>query len=313
MPEDYYHILGVTRDASQTEIEKAYRDLARQHHPDLNPADNTAKEKFKRVQAAFDVLGDPEQRKKYDRYGSAFDFSGGGSQGGYHGQIPPGFENFDFSQLFGDHAGGGHGGYADIFSQFGGATGTRGRKRVRRGGDIHYELNLPFTTAVLGGEAQLRIRRSTGNLETLSVKIPLGIEDGKKIRLRGQGEQPPQGRGPAGDILITIHVSPHACYTRRGNNLEIEVPITVTEAALGAKVEIPTPKGKITLTVPPGTSGGTKLRVKGHGVVATGGQPGDLLAEIRITVPSQIDAQTTDLFRQIGQRNPENPRGELRW
>ena len=313
MSEDYYQTLGVSRGASQAEIDKAYRELARKHHPDVNPDDKGAKDRFKRIQAAFDVLGNADKRKKYDLYGADFEHIGGGPRGGFRGQVPPGFADFDFDQLFGRQSGGGQAGFEDILRQFGGAAGARTGTRTRRGRDIHHELTVPFATAVLGGEAQLHIRRTSGETETISVKIPPGIENGKKIRLRGQGEKPPRGGGPAGDIMITVHVSPHPCFARRGNHLEIKVPLTVSEAVLGAKVEIPSPKGSITLTVPPGTSGGTKLRVKGQGIAPPKGAAGDLFAEIQIIVPKKIDQDTAELFRQIGKKEPENPRGGLMW
>ena len=165
---------------------------------------------------------------------------------------------------------------------------------------------MPFVTAVLGGEAQLRISRETGRVETINVKIPVGIEDGKKIRLRGQGGS---DADEPGDLLIKVHVLPHPYFSRRGDHLDVKVPVTLDEAALGAKVDVPTPKGTISLRVPAGTSSGAKLRVKGHGVAAKGRPPGDLFAEIQIQLPKPLDAESLELIKQLAARAaPTNPR-----
>jgi DnaJ-class molecular chaperone len=316
MADDYYKILGVARNASQTEIEKAYRDLARKYHPDLNPDDKAAKEMFQQVQRAFDVLGDAEKRELYDRYGASFETMGagaghGGGPGGFH------FEDFDLGQFFGERFGPGVGpDLGDIFRQFrqGGPRPGPGATAAPpgRGGDIHHAVDVPFGIAIGGGEVHVTIHRRTGKSETIAVKIPPGIEDGKKIRVRGQGDTP-MGGGSRGDILLTVHVAPHPCFQRRGNNLHVRVPVTLAEAALGAKVDIPTPRGTVALRVPPGTSSGAKLRVKGHGVAPRNGSPGDLLAEIQIVLPKTLDDEEREAIRWIGNRHPQNPRGNLRW
>ena len=159
---------------------------------------------------------------------------------------------------------------------------------------------------------QITVERPTGKTETLAVKIPAGIEDGKKIRIRGQGQPAPRG-GTPGDILITIHVAPHPYFQRRGNHLLVRVPVTLGEAVGGAKVDLPTPRGTVTLSVPPGTSSGTKLRVKGHGVTPKNGPPGDLLAEIQIVLPKQLSDADRQAIRQIDQRYSQDPRKDLRW
>jgi DnaJ-class molecular chaperone len=325
MADDYYKTLGVARDASQDDIQTAYRKLARKYHPDLNPEDKDAKKKFQEVQTAFDVLNDPSKRELYDRYGSSFESMGaGGPRGGpggrasWSGGAGPGVEEVDLSQFFGERYGGDPSGvFGDIFSQFRRADPTRGQRTApsRKGGDIVSELDIPFTTAVLGGEAQLSVRRRTGQVETISVKIPAGIDEGKKIRLRGQGEA--AARGTPGDILITVHVAPHPYFHRHGNNLEVRVPVTLAEAALGAKVDVPTPKGVISLRVPAGTSAGAKLRVRGHGVAPKGADPGDLFAEIQIVLPKSLDDQSRDLIKQLddhwNSQQAQNPRRDLRW
>jgi DnaJ-class molecular chaperone len=171
---------------------------------------------------------------------------------------------------------------------------------------------IPFQTAVTGGEARLMVQRPTGEVETITVKIPAGIEEGKKIRLRGQGEPGPRG-GPAGDLIVVVRISPHPFFERKGRNLEVRVPVTLAEAALGGKVDIPTPKGTIALTIPPRTSSGRRLRVKGYGVPSSDGSRGDLFAEIQIVLPAHLDEKDQELIRQLEERHHLAPRAELKW
>lgn len=315
MATDYYSTLGVSRNASQEEIQKAYRTLARKYHPDKNPNDATAKKKFQEVQAAFEVLSDPEKRKRYDQFGA--DFESVGAAGGprtwrYTTSSGPQPFPFDLNDLFGGDDVEGGGGFADLFRQFSRAGGGRTAARAARGNDLRHELTVPFNTAVLGGEAALTIQRQSGKVETLRVKIPAGIDEGKKIRLRGQGE-PGVGGAPPGDVVLTIHVAPHPFFRRTGNRLDVRVPVTLAEAALGSKVDVPTPHGTISLTVPPNTSSGTRLRVKGHGVRPANQPPGDLFAEIQIVLPEGLSAADRQLLAEISNRYPQNPRAELRW
>jgi DnaJ-class molecular chaperone len=322
MAEDYYKTLGVSRSASQDEIRKAYFELARKFHPDKNP-EKDAKKKFQKIQAAFDVLNDAQKREMYDRYGSSFEAMGAGGPrgpgrgpgpGGFEGG-PQGFEDVDFSQFFGDKFGA-EGGpdLSNIFSQFR-RTAGRSRKPAsarRRGADIEHEMTVPFQTAISGGDVQIRVERPSGKAETLTVKIPAGIEDGKKIRLRGQGEPGPSG-GTPGDLFLTIHLAPHPYFQRKGDNLLLRVPVTLGEAAVGAKIDVPTPKGMVSLRVPPGTSGGTKLRIKGRGVTPKSGPPGDLLAEIQIMIPKDLDDADRQAIEAIDRKHELHPRAELRW
>jgi DnaJ-class molecular chaperone len=323
MAEDYYKTLGIDRNASQADIEKAYRALARKYHPDMNPDDKTAKKKFQQVQAAFDVLSDASKRELYDRYGSSFESAGrAGPQPGGAGwspqQGPPGFEDIDLSQFFGERFGGGAGGGErggfDFFSQLGrGARGGKGRRAAApgRGADLSAELEIPFNLAVTGGEAHVTLDRG-GHPETLAVKVPPGIDEGKKIRLRGQGEPSADGGAP-GDLLITVHVASHPWFQRRGDHLHVRLPVTLREAAEGAKVDVPTPKGMVSMRVPPGSSSGKKLRIKGRGVEAKGRPPGDLFAEVQIILPPGLDEASTEMIRKIDEAHPTHPREHLQW
>jgi DnaJ-class molecular chaperone len=315
MATDYYATLGVSRTASQDEIQKAYRKLARKYHPDKNPDDATAKKKFQEVQSAFEVLSDEEKRKRYDQFGADFESIGAGRGAGdgpqwrYTTSSGPQTYPFDINDLFGGGEETSGGGFSDLFRQFGGGRARRA-PRTARGNDLRHELTVPFATSVLGGEAALMVQRRDGNVESIKVKIPAGIEEGKKIRLRGQGE-PGEGNGPAGDILLTIHVSPHPQFRRVGSRLEVRVPVTLAEATQGAKVDVPTPQGTITLTVPPNTSSGKKLRVKGHGIKTN--PPGDLFAEIQIVLPENLSTTDRQTLAEVSGRYPQNPRSELRW
>jgi DnaJ-class molecular chaperone len=331
MAEDYYATLGVGRGASQDDIQKAYRKLARKYHPDMNPDDKAAQKKFKEVQQAYDVLSDEKKRKMYDQFGPQFEQMAGGAGSQWSGQVPPGYGGFDFSGGGGDanlppelqdllrqFTGGGGGGFqfGGGGFQFGGGPSPRRRGKrgaAQPGADIRHEVEVPFRTAVMGGEVNLRLVRPKGKSETIAVKIPAGIEDGKTIRLRGQGEPSPNG-GPPGDLLITVHSQAHPNYRRDGLDLIARVPVTVAEAALGAKVDVPTPHGTISLKVPPGTSSGTRLRAKGQGIKTSDGRTGDLYAEIAITVPKQIDEQSAELVKQLDARwKQASPRADLAW
>ena len=335
MADDYYATLGVSRTASAEEIQQAYRKLARKYHPYLNPDDAAAKKKFHDVQTAFDVLNDEKKRKLYDQYGSAYESVGGGPQGwpggsgagqGFPGGGFPGSggaghgfpeksfgggQGFDINleDLLG-RGGGGGGGFADLFKQFG--SRKRQQAKPARGNNLKFELTVPFTTAVSGGEAQISIRRATGDMETLQVKIPIGIEDRKKIRLRGQGEPSPNG-GPKGGLRITVQVAPQPYFRRTGKRLDVRVPVTLFEALHGAKIDMPTPQGTITLSIPPGTSSGRELRVKGHGVAPKKGTPGDLFAEILIVLPKSLDEADRKQLETLTDKYSDDPRSDLRW
>lgn len=331
MATDHYATLGVGKTATPDEIQKAYRKLARKYHPDMNPNDATAKKKFQEVQSAFEVLSDADKRKRYDQFGSDFEsmggFPGGGPGAGprtwrYTTTGPQGqpFDVNDLGDLFGGGGGAevGGGGFADLFKQFSRSRGSKRAAPAERGNDLKHDLTVPFNSAVMGGEAAVSVQRQDGDVETIQVKIPAGIDDGKKIRLRGQGV-PGTGDAPAGDILLTIHVSPHPFFRRTGNRLDVRVPITLAEATLGAKVDVPTPHGEggrpgvITITVPPNTSSGKRLRIKGHGVRPGNGPAGDLFAEIQVVLPEKLSEGEREQIAEISNRYPQNPRAELRW
>ncbi len=317
MADDYYKTLEIARNASQADIQKAYRDLARKHHPDMNPDNPRAIKKFQEIQAAFDVLNNPEKREMYDRYGSSFETMGqGGPQGAGWGAGPGGGgnpEDIDFGQFFGDRFGEGGGGLGDIFSHFRQAAGRgAGGSSKRRGGDVASEVTIPFGTAISGGEIQLSLRRESGETDTIVVKIPPGIEGGKKMRLRGKGEPAP-GRGTAGDLMLTVHVATHPFFSRKGNDLHVRLPVTLGEAVAGASVDVPTPSGTVSIHIPQGTSSGKKLRIKGHGVLLKNGAKGDLLAEVLIVLPAKLSEEDRETIRQIDVRSPSDPRQTLRW
>lgn len=328
---DLYEVLGVDRGTSPEDLKRAYRNLARKHHPDLNPDDKTAAEqRFKEVQEAYDVLGEPEKRKLYDLYGhSAFEGAaaagpraGGAEWSARHGGAD--FENIDFSQFFGNAAGprpgttgaegfdSGGGIFEEILGRVrGGRRANRAGASPHGGTDVHSSLRIPFQTAVTGGEQSIVIGRPDGSSESLSVRIPSGIDDGAKIRLKGKGNPGPAGT-PAGSLVITVQVDPHPSFRRVGRDLQIDLPISVSEAILGARLDCPTLAGMKTLTIPPGSSSGQKLRLKGQGVPSRGEQAaGDLHAVLKVVVPKTIDDESRALIEQFASRNPSDPRRGL--
>jgi DnaJ-class molecular chaperone len=289
--------------------------LARKFHPDVNPDDKNAKKKFQEIQTAYDVLKDPKKREMYDRYGSSFEQAaqgGGGPRGGPTWSHNAGPEDFDFAQFFG--GGEAPGGMGDIFNQFRRGRGSQRRSRSSQatGTDVEAEVEIPFNLAVTGGESQLTLTRESGESETLTVRIPAGVDDGKKLRLRGRGEAGVNG-GPRGNLLVKVRIATHPYFTRRGGNLYVRLPVTLREAAEGAKVDVPTPKGTVSLRVPPGSSSGTKLRIKGLGVAAADRPAGDLFAEVQIMLPAKLDDAALGQIKQLDSRYPLEPRRDLRW
>ncbi len=403
---DYYEILGVKKSASADEIRKAFRKLARKYHPDVNPGDKAAEEKFKALSEANDVLSDPKKRKIYDQVGfysdnidpataEAYARAGGGSAGGggFPGGFPGGqpdggqgvhfdFGGFDFSDLV-DNAGrgrksgggGGGGSFRDIFgSIFGGGHGAAAAEEgPEPGTDLEYQVNVPFWTAIRGGVMRLNITRhdvcsnchgqgfleapgkcpecnGTGQItqtggrmkfnvqcprchgtgknlttcptchgegtvtktEPLEVRIKAGTRDGQRIRVPGKGNAGAHG-GTPGDLYAIIRTEPHPIFRRDGDDIYLTVPVNATEAALGAKIEVPTIDGRALLKIPPGTQSGQKLRLREKGVPSATreGVRGDEIVEITVNVPMPRDERTKELLRELAKLNPEDPRAEL--
>jgi DnaJ-class molecular chaperone len=304
--EDLYQTLGVSKSASKDEIRKAHRKLAMKYHPDKNPDDVAAREKFKRIQEAYDVLSDDEKRSAYDRYGADFEkIRGTGYQPGAGG-----FEGLDLDQIFGGGGGGRGGaqfdGFSDFFEQLmGGRAGHPKQHRPQqapaapqRGANLRHELDIPLRTAVLGGTTEFYL-----NNEKFSVNIPPGVETGSKIRLRDRGQHSPNG-GPRGDMILLIKVWDHKHFRRNGRNLELSLPVTLAEAVLGAKIDVPTPTGTVTMSVPPCSSSGRRLRLKGQGVKSNDGSAGDLIVVLEIEMPKSIDEESVELIKQFAAKNP---------
>lgn len=301
LEKDFYKVLGVSKDVSEADLKKTFRKLARKHHPDSNPGDAQAEAKFKEISEAYDVLSDPQQREEYDQIRT---MGAGGARFTSGGQ---GFE--DIFSGFGHQGGsfsfqGAPGGFEDLFGgMFGGAA-----RGPQRGRDISTSTVLDLETAVAGTTITLR----TSSHETTKVRIPAGVKDGQKIKIRGKGEPSPDG-GEPGDIILTVNVRKHPVYRREDNNLRLTVPITFTEAVLGATIEVPTlGGGSVKLRVQPGTPSGRVLRVKGRGVKTTKAT-GDLLAEVQVAVPSHLtEAQKAALDAWHKVEPDEDPRADLK-
>jgi molecular chaperone DnaJ len=399
---DYYEILGVKKSASAEDIRKAFRKLARKFHPDVNPGDKSAEEKFKSISEANEVLSDPKKRKIYDQVGFYSDnidpaaaeayarggatgaggfggFPGAGSQQGNQG-VPFDFGGFDFSDFVNNAGRGqrtsssGGGSFRDIFSGiFGGGRGTTAEEGPESGTDLEYQVNVPFWTAIRGGVMRLNITRQdvcpnchgqgtlespgkcpecngTGQItqtggrmkfnvqcprchgtgknltmcptchgegtvtqtEPLEVRIKAGTRDGQRIRIPGKGNAGAHG-GPPGDLYAIIRAGDHSIFHRDGDDISLTIPVSATEAALGAKIEVPTIDGRALLKIPPGTQSGQKLRLREKGVPSATreGVRGDEIVEITVHVPMPRDERTKELLRELAKLNPEDPRAEL--
>ena len=310
---DFYKVLGVSKDASEAELKKVYRKLAREYHPDSNQGNAKAEAKFKEISEAYSVLSDKEQRAEYDQIramGSGARFSAGGPQGGFEDAFSGfgrGGQQYTFQQGggFEDIFGGMFGGGGGRFGQASG--GFRGFGGPQKGQDIVSSVTIDFFEAFHGDTMSLQ----TSEGRTVKVKIPAGVADGQKIRLRGKGYPSPDG-GEAGDIVLTVKVKKHPVFERDGLNIKGNVPVTFTEAALGATIEVPTPEGEtVKLKVAPGTPSGRSLRVKGRGIKTAKGT-GDLLAVVQIAVPSHLDDTAKEALEKFASVAPsENPRADL--
>jgi DnaJ-class molecular chaperone len=331
---DYYDVLGVSKGASADEIKQAYRKLARKYHPDMNKDNKQAEEKFKEVQEAYDVLSDETKRRNYDQFGHAGVGAGVGAGAGGRGGA--GFDPFEqFRRGAGAGAGGrthtwqtgpgvsvedfegdfGNGQFADIFEQLFGGRGrgagrgaTRGRERpepATRGADVEYPVTLAFEQAARGTTLSLQIDRGAGRPETIEVKIPAGVKDASRVRIKGRGES-------GGDLFIIVSVKAHPYFRREGLDVLLEVPISVWEAASGTRVTVPTLDGPVTITVPPGTSSHAKLRIRERGVFR-GNEKGDQLNVIRILMPRNLDEEDRRRIDELSKKHPIQARADVPW
>jgi len=335
---DYYEILGVSRSASADEIKTAYRKLARKFHPDLNPGDKAAEERFKELQAAYDVLSDAENRKLYDQYGENWRAV---KQGG--GPPPPGWEGartaggpqtggFDFSNFdFGGFKGAGD---FDIFEEMFGRSGRGRTRRSSRGQDVEAQLELSLEDAHRGTRRTLQMEVAeacptcngsgvvgdktcqtcggagqVSKSKSIEVNIPPGVREGSTVRLAGQGGLGANGTQP-GDLYLHIRLRPHPLFTVRGDDLETELPITPWEAALGTRVEVPTIDGQVDMTIPAGAQTGQKLRLRGQGLNKRGGGRGDEYVRLKIVVPKKITPEERRLYEELRNTSRFDPRKE---
>lgn len=295
MSKDYYKELGVSRSASKDEIAKAFKQLARKYHPDVNPDNKEAEEKFKSLSEAYQVLSDEKKRKEYDRFGSGgASGSGFGGFGGFEGgnvRYSTGGINFDdLGDIFGDIFGGAGG------AGFGG--GGRGKARSRqtygqsnyspkKGNDLKFSIDLDFIEAALGCEKKIRL----SNGSVIKVKIPAGVHEGGKIKLSGKGEPGMMG-APAGDLFIEPKIKSHAYFKRDGKNINLDLPITITEAFEGAKISVPTIHGNVDLKIPKDSQSGQRMRLKGKGIISKSGDPGDQYVNLQVMIPKSLDRKS---------------------
>jgi molecular chaperone DnaJ len=382
---DYYATLGVSRGAKQEEIRKAYRRLARKYHPDVNPGNKAAEERFKEISQAYEILGDDKKRQVYDQYGFYSDNipPGGPGPGAPTGAGAPGvdfsgfdFSNFDNVDTEAEKRGGFGGAFRDIFSQLFSRSGQREEEEEgpQRGSDIEHHMHLGFWDAIRGTQVRITVGRQetcptckgsgsaggapvtctacggTGKAtrqagtmrftltcpqcggtgrqqrscpacggsglvrkpESFEVRIPPGVDTGSRVRVPGKGNAG-AGGGPSGDLYIVTEVEPHPIFERKGDNIYVKVPVTVAEAALGAKVEVPTLVGPSTIKIPPGTQSGQKLRLRGKGAPSLRSDArGDQFVEVQVVVPHVADERTKEILRELARLNPEDPRQELK-
>lgn len=302
MAEDLYSILGVAKQASQDDIKRSYRQLAKELHPDLNPNDDAVAERFKRVSAAHTILSDPKKRAQYDL--GQIDEQGEASYGGYnpfgrgggqrYQQHGGSFDNDVFQDLF-----------AEMFGQQG--RGGGGYAQASRGDDVSYKLKIDLAEAARGAKRRVVM----GDGQTLDLSIPAGIEEGQTLRLRGKGQEGAFG-GPPGDALVEVEIKPHPLFERRGRDLHLALPISISEAALGARIDVPTIDGSVTMTVPKGSNTGTTLRLKGKGVSGPkGGGSGDQYVRFTVAMPKTIDADLQAFLETWAKDHAYDPRGDL--
>jgi curved DNA-binding protein len=328
---DYYKILGVPKDASEKQIKQAYRKLARKLHPDINPGDRGAEVRFKEINEAYEVLSDPEKRRKYDQLGSNWKQYERVAR--EHPSGFPGFEGFRVD--FGGQGGEQFGGFSDFFKTFFGGGldldeilgrakgggfrggGFRGQgggfsSAPTKGRDVAAAIEISLEESFHGSRKRLSLQSSPmATPQEIEVKIPAGVRDGSRIRVAGKGESSP-GSGSPGDLYLEVKLRPHNLYRREGDSLYLEVPITITEAALGAEIEIPTFTGKARIKVPAGSQSGRLMRLRGKGMPRLkGGDRGDLFAKLLIIVPVQLSDRERQLLQELGTLRKDNPRAHL--
>jgi len=301
---DYYQLLEVGRNATDKEIKKAYRRLARKYHPDVNPGNKDAEHKFKEISEAYEVLSDKEKRAQYDQFGHL----GGDWRRARQGAPGPGgftYQTVDFEP------GAEQAGFGDVFEMFFGAGPgkTRGRApTAMKGEDMRQEVDITLEEAALGTQRSIVVTTPQGRPKRLDVKIPPGVRDGSKVRVAGEGA-PGMAGGPPGDLYVIPRMRPHRQFERTGDDLQMEVPIPYTEAALGTEIEVPTLWGKVTMTVPPGSSSGRTLRLGELGMPRLrGGGRGDLLVKLRVTVPKTTSDDERALLERLRQLHRDSPR-----
>jgi DnaJ-class molecular chaperone len=318
MAEDYYKTLGIERTANSDEIAKSYRQLARKYHPDLNPDDAKAKNRFQRIQAAYDTLSDPEKRKLYDQYGDDYEKYRGQPFGqDPFGRSSPG-SGFDFRDAFNSESGFE---FQDFFRPGGkGAGGRSSRSRSRRNhdqvesafsADVAAEIPVPLRIMLDGGEVQFKLNRGNGRIEDLRVKIPADISPGKKVRLRGMGDLLPDGS--KGDLILTVQLQPHPSIKIQGDNIELKLPVTLGEAIHGTRVDIPTRSGTVTLKIPSMSDSGKRLRVKGQGLRGENDSRGDLIVELQIHLPEEIPEKLGDDLKAFDTYYSRSFRDSIQW
>jgi curved DNA-binding protein len=322
MADDLYSVLGVAKGAEQDAIKKAYRKLAGKLHPDKNPGNKKIEDTFKKVNHAYDVLGDAKKRKLYDEFGEdglreGFDpervrnyrdwssrQGGGGGRGG--GGFGGGGQAVDLEDLFGQAGAGQAGGFGDLFGDM--MNRSRRQRGPVKGSDLESEVTIDFASALRGATLELHPQGTVGS--PVTVRIPAGADEGSRVRIPGQGGASPNG-GANGDLVLTIHVTPHPHFRREGDDLHLDLPLTLGEAYHGARIKVPTTDGSVTLKVPERTQSGGKLRLRGKGVSKKGRPAGDLYVHFLVQIPTDASPEVAKLVDELAKHQPDDPRAAI--